>query len=349
MIQRRQLLLPRGFGLRDVRFAVGAASVARVVRKVAEDAVGDLCRVTHDAHGDLFGQTDAVRVNINLDDFRVSGPVLHAVAGQGGEWVQTRAEAQNNISVLDQLHASLGAVVAQRTREQGVRAGEGIVVLIADADRCIQFFSQRHRGRDAALGQDNARTVQDNGVLGVRQQVGSSFDGILTTGGGFEFDWLGDFDIDDLGPEIAWDVDLRRTGQTLGLRNHAGQNFGDARWVTDFFLVGNHVFEQFHLLNFLEATLTDGFVRCLWRDQQKRCVVPVGCFDSGHKVGDAGAVLRDHHRHFARGAGVAVCHHASGAFVGAVPEGDPSCGEDVGDRHHSRADDPEGMLDAVGL
>ncbi len=82
---------------------------------------------------------------------------------------------------------------------------------------------------------------------------------------------------------------------------------------------------------------------------KKRRVVPVGGFHGGHEVGDAGAVLRDHHRHFAGGAGVAVGHHAGRAFMRAVPELDPGVREQVRNRHHGRADDPEGMVECRGV
>jgi hypothetical protein len=96
----------------------------------------------------------------------------------------------------------------------------------------------------------------------------------------------------------------------LALEDHAVQHLGHAGRVAHLFLVGDHVLEQLHLLDFLEAALADGLVGRLRRDQQQRRVVPVGGLHGGDEIGDAGAVLGDHHRHLAGGAGVAVGHHA---------------------------------------
>ncbi len=78
-------------------------------------------------------------------------------------------------------------------------------------------------------------------------------------------------------------------------------------------------------------------------------MVPIRGFDGRDEVGDAGAVLGDHHRHLAGRAGVAVGHHPGVALMRAVPECDSGLWKEVRDRHHGRADDPERMLDAVHL
>jgi len=44
-------------------------------------------------------------------------------------------------------------------------------------------------------------------------------------------------------------------------------------------------------------------------------------FDRRYEIGDARAVLRNHHRHFAGGAGKAVGHHTCITFMRGVPEG----------------------------
>ena len=160
-------------------------------------------------------------------------------------------------------------------------------------------------------------------------------------------DWK--IDIDHLCPEVAWYVDLCRRRCAFRLHNNAVQRFCDAGWVTYFFLVGNTVSEQVHLFHLLEAALTDCFVSGLWCNQKYRRVVPICCFNSSYEVGDAWAVLRDHHGHFAGGASETVSHHAARCFVGTVPESDARVREDVRDWHHGRADDPECVVDAVHL
>jgi hypothetical protein len=221
-------------------------------------------------------------------------------------------------------------------------------VLITHANRRIQPFGQRHAGRDGPA-QNDARAVQNDRKLRLRQQIGCRLNCGLTAGGALELDNLGQVDVDHLRPVIARHVDLGRGACAAGVDDDAVQHLGDARGIAHLFLIGNHVLEQCHLLDLLEAPHADGLVRRLRRDQQQRCVVPIGGFHSRHKVGDPRPVLGDHHRHLARSAGVTIRHHPARAFMGAIPEGDPCAREQIGNRHEGRADDPEGMFDPVHL
>ena len=60
---------------------------------------------------------------------------------------------------------------------------------------------------------------------------------VFAAAGDFEFDRVGDLDIDNLSPEIARDVDLAGPDSAWP-GDHAGQNLGDAGRVADFFLIG---------------------------------------------------------------------------------------------------------------
>ncbi len=348
MVHGRQGLQPARLGGRDQVFAILAAGVAGGRGQPGQDLFGDLLGVALDGDVDLLGQADALGLDVDLDDLGVLRPVIHAVAGQGRERVQPGAQRQHHVGLGDQLHAGLGAVVAQGAGEQRVRAREGVVVLIAAAHRGGQALGKLLGGLDPAR-QHHTGAVQDDRELGGRQHLGGVGDGLLAARRAFQFDDLGQVDVDDLGPEIARHVDLRRAGAAPGFGDHAVQDLGDAGRVADFFLVADHVFEQGHLRDFLEPALADGLVGGLRRDQQHRGVVPIGGLDRGHEVGDAGAVLGHAHGHLAGRAREAVGHHAGVAFMGAVPEGDPRLGEQVRDRHHGRPDDAEGMFDAVHL
>ncbi len=222
-------------------------------------------------------------------------------------------------------------------------------MLVADADRRIELFGQLHRSLNAARRQNDARAVQDHREFGVAEHLSRLVERFVAARGTLKLHDGGQFNIDDLCPEIARHVDLRRGRSAFRLHDDAVQRLGDAGRIAHFFLIGDHVLEEGHLLNFLETALTDGFVRGLRRDQQQRRVVPVSGFDRRHEVGDAGAVLGDHHRHLAGGACVSVGHHASVTLMRRVPEGDPGLWEEIGDRHHGRADDPEGVLNAMHL
>jgi hypothetical protein len=50
-----------------------------------EDLAGDLLGVAADADGNLLGETDAIGVDVDLDDRGILRPVVDAVAGQGRE------------------------------------------------------------------------------------------------------------------------------------------------------------------------------------------------------------------------------------------------------------------------
>ena len=117
--------------------------------------------------GDRLGQADARGVHVHLDDLGALGPVVDAVAGQRREGVEAGAEREDHVGLADQLHGGLGAVVAEGAREEGVRAGEGVVVLVAHADRRGEPLGQAGGGGDRA-GEDHARAVQDHGALGAR-------------------------------------------------------------------------------------------------------------------------------------------------------------------------------------
>ena len=174
-------------------------------------------------------------------------------------------------------------------------------------------------------------------------------DGLLSAARTLEPDELREIDVDHLRPVVARDVDLGRRRAADRLLDHAVEHLGHAGRIAHLLLVADHVLEQLHLLDLLEAALTDGAVGRLRGDQQERGVVPVGGLDRGDEVGDAGPVLGDGHRHPTGGTRVAVGHHAGVALVGAVPERDAGIREEVRDRHHGRADDAEGVLDAVHL
>ena len=322
MVHRGELLLPGRHRLGDPRAPRRAALFARRLREVVEDAGRHLCGVADDADGHRLGQADAVGVDVDLNDLRVRGPVIEAVAGQGRERVEARSERQHDVGVADQLHRGLRAVVAKRPDEERMRAREGVVVLVAHADRRIEALGQPHRGGDPALREHHARAVQDHRAPRAREQRGGLADRVLAARRGLERDRLGNGDVDRLRPEIARHVDLGRAGEAPGLRDHARQNLGHAGGVAHLLLVGDHVLEQLHLLDLLEAALTDGLVGGLGRHEEERRVVPVGGLHGGDEVGDARPVLGDHHRHLAGGAGVAVGHHPGRALVRAIPEGD---------------------------
>jgi hypothetical protein len=226
--------------------------------------------------------------------------------------------------------------------------GKGVVVLVAAANRRIQAFGQGLRGRDR-IADDDAGAVENDWELGLGEQPGGLAHRLFTAGRALESHDLWQLHIYDLGPEVARHIDLRRCRAAPGLLDHPVQDLRDPLGVPNLLLIADHVAEHRHLLDFLEAALADGPVRRLRGHQQHRGVVPVGGLDRGHKSGDARPVLRDRHSHLAGRPGVAVANQAGIGLVGAIPERDPGDREQIRDRHHRRADNPERMFDAVHL
>ena len=221
-------------------------------------------------------------------------------------------------------------------------------MLVVAANRSRQALGQLARGIDTT-GQNDTCAVQDDRPLGAGQKVSCFRDrgGIATRM--LDLDDLGQVDVDHLRPEIARDVDLRRGRTAERFEDHTVQDFGDPRRIAHFFLIADAISEEPHLLHFLETALADRLVGRLRRHQQKRRVVPESRHDRGDKVRDARTVLRYGHRHFAGRTGEPVGDHASVALMGAVPEFDARCREQIRDRHHCRSDNSKGMLDAVHL
>src|SRR6056297_1000745 len=104
VVHAAELLRPFALGFGDPGAAGVAALVPGAFRQLAQNAAGHLGGVADDADADLLGQADPVGVDVDLDDLGILGPVIHAIARQGRERVEARAEAEHHIGVLDQLH-----------------------------------------------------------------------------------------------------------------------------------------------------------------------------------------------------------------------------------------------------
>mmetsp|Transcript_105534 Transcript_105534/g.251447 ORF Transcript_105534/g.251447 Transcript_105534/m.251447 type:complete len:250 (+) Transcript_105534:1111-1860(+) len=227
-------------------------------------------------------------------------------------------------------------------------AWKGIVVLVVAADRCREALREFHRSLHSSR-QDRSGAIQDHWEFGLCQHLGSCLGRGSSTGRTLQLHACGERHVHHLCPEVSRDVDLRRGRAVVGLLDDPVQDFTDARRIADLLLVADGVLEHRHLLHFLEAALANGLVGGLGGHQQKWSVVPVGRLHRRHEVGDAGAVLRDHHRHLPCRSGVSVRHHACIALMGAIPELDPCGWEKIRDGHHRRADDAEGILDPMHL
>mmetsp|Transcript_89555 Transcript_89555/g.274200 ORF Transcript_89555/g.274200 Transcript_89555/m.274200 type:complete len:667 (+) Transcript_89555:426-2426(+) len=349
VVHRAELHGPGRLAGLDQRLAVRAVGVARRRGELVQDALSDQARIALDADGDRLGEADARLVDVHLDQLRLRRPIIDAVGGQRGEGVQARPQREDDVGLRDQLHRRLGAVVAEWPSGERVAPGESVVVLVVAAHRRGEPLRQLFRSLDAALREDDASAIEDHRELRRREQLRGGRDGLLAAWRALQVDARGQLHVDDLGPHIPGDVDLRWRAAADGLLDDAIQDLRDARRVTDLLLVADAIFEHGHLLDLLEPALADGLVGGLRRHEQQGRVVPVSRLHRRHEVGDAWAVLRDHHGHVSGDAAVPVGHHAGVALVGAVPELDPRGREQIRDRHHGGADDAERVVDAVLL
>ena len=213
MIERGQLLGPTGFGEGYEVKTVFAAFVASNIRKLGEDAASNFASIAFDADGDFFGQTNAVCVDINLNDLGIFGPVIDAVTWQGRERVQTSAQREDNVRLSDDLHRGLRPVVAQWTHRQIMRTWEAVVVLVVRAHRCIQTLCQFDQIANRAR-ENNACTRQDHREFCLGKKTRCLSHGLFTTCGTFELNDLRQFYVDHLSPHITRNVDLCRSRRT---------------------------------------------------------------------------------------------------------------------------------------
>ncbi len=227
-------------------------------------------------------------------------------------------------------------------------AGKGIIVLIAATDRRIEPFGKCNGFRDRATD-DDTRAVENNREFCFRQKLCGFGNRLATAARALQTHDLRQVDIDDLRPEIARNIDLRRRATAPCLLNHPVQHFGNAGRIAHFFLIADHFLEQRHLVHFLKAALTNGLVGSLWRDKQHGRVVPVGRLDSGHEAGHAGAILGNGHAHLAGHTRIAIADQRRIRLMRAIPEGNARLWKKIRHRHHRRADDAKCMFYPVHL
>ena len=156
-------------------------------------------------------------------------------------------------------------------------------------------------------------------------------------------------DVDLLGPEVPRNVDLGGSGAAHGVLDHPVQDLRDPGRIAHLLLVADHLLEERHLLDFLEAALADGLVAAWGVTRSIGVWFQYAVLTGVTRLRDPGTVLADAHRDLAGGAGVAVAHETGVALVGDVPESDAGLREEVRDRHEGGADDAEDVLDAVPL
>jgi hypothetical protein len=116
-------------------------------RQLRQDRLGDELCVSADADRHRLRQTDAVRIDVDLDDLGVLGPIVQAISRKRRERIESRAKRQHDVGLCDELHGGLRPVVAKRADGKPVIAGKAVIVLIVVAHRRIELLGERtHSG-----------------------------------------------------------------------------------------------------------------------------------------------------------------------------------------------------------
>ncbi len=104
MVPAGKFLQPRRFDLGDLRAPfVGGLARFVVLQRIEQLTRNGACIA---ANGDVdgFGQPQHVGIAVDLNDLRIARPVFDGVLRQGAERIQSRAERQDDVGFLGQLH-----------------------------------------------------------------------------------------------------------------------------------------------------------------------------------------------------------------------------------------------------
>ena len=170
MIHRRESPGPRLLALCDPVVPLRAPLVPCLCGQLTQKLRRHQFGVTADRDRNRLRETDAVRIDIDLNHRRRLGPVVEPIARQCRKRIQARAEREHDVGLRDQFHRRARAVVAQGPDAQRMLAGEGIVVLIVVADRRLQLFRERH-ALGNRIAEHNAGSREDHRKPGLRQQA----------------------------------------------------------------------------------------------------------------------------------------------------------------------------------
>ena len=286
-------------------------------------------------------------VAVDLDDLGILRPVVEAVLRQGAEGSKPRAERQHNVGFLDQLHARLGALVAQRSAPQRMVGREGVIVQVGVHHRRIELLGQRD-GFLGAAREEHAAAGHDDRELRLGQQVGRLVERLVGTGSAGNAARGRDLVVGLAIEIVARNVELGRAALAHGHVEAARGQFRHARMLGDMGLVFGDLGEDRQLLGLLEAAEAHGGGAGLGRDHHDGRMGPVGGGRRGHEIGDARSVLRDADAMAPRHPRIAVGHVARALFVDGRNEADPGGREQVQRVHVGGPDDAEDILHAIG-
>ena len=341
-----QLLEPRRLDRGDLVLAI----LGRVARGVPvqrfEELACDGARIAADGDVDGLCEPEHVRIGIDLDDPRLSGPVLDGVLRERAERIEARAEREDDIRLLDQDHRRLPALVAQWPDSERVARGKAVVVEVAVRDGGPQALGE-HAALVDRIAQHHAGSRHDDGKFRLFQHPGGVADRVHVSGLASRQNRFGNVDVDDLAEIVSGDVELHGRRVLPRALEAPGQRFDHAVRMRERFLMAGNLLEVRELAGLLESPEPLRLCTRLGRDDEHRGVVPVRCGNCGDEVGDTGTILRDAHCDFAVRPSISVRHVRRPLLVRDVDESDSRAFEHVESRHERGTDDSECDLHSV--
>ena len=243
------LLVGHELGPLDRRSVAGQGSISQSVG----ESNGSRTGVAADPDRDLLDQTEHLVVGIDLDDLGVLGPIVHVVLGQGAERAEAGSQRQDDVGLGDQLHGSLGALVAQRAAPLRMAGRERVVVQVTVHHRAAQALCQSN-GLGHGVAHDHAAARHHHRELRSSEHVGCSVQAVVASGATIEHHWLSDLHVDVAVEAVAGDVQLGGTDLRHGPVEAAGGDLGHTILIGNVTLVLDELLEHRELVGLLEAS-----------------------------------------------------------------------------------------------
>ena len=224
---------------------------------------------------------------------------------------------------------------------------ERVVVEVAVDHRRPETFGEGD-GFGHCIAHHHTTPADDDGELGLGEHVGRGIEAGLATRTAVEDHRRRDLDVDVTVEAIARDVELGRPDLRHRPVEAASGDLRHPVLVGDVPLILHELLEHGQLVGFLETTQALPHGAGLRGDHHDGAVGPERCCDRSDTVGDAGAVLADHHTVLAADPGIPVGHVGRALLVHHRHEFDTGWGEDVHGIHERAAHDAERGGHAVG-
>ena len=174
---------------------------------------------------------DLERVDVDLDDLGVLGPVVDAPLRQGAEAAEAGADGEDHVGLGDEPHGGLRALVAERADGELVAARVRVGVHVRGGDRRVQ--QPGHTAYLVGAGAvGHAGAGDDHRVLRRREDLGGAVERCFVAraarGHAIRARVLRDVDVDLVVEVVARHVHLHRAVLGHGDAEGGAERLGDA-------------------------------------------------------------------------------------------------------------------------